>query len=73
MMNVAEHKTRELWFLTGSQHLYGDETLKKVAHNSRQIAEALDRSGKLPAKVVWKPVLTGPEAILDVCLAAGSL
>ena len=72
MTNVAEHKTQELWFLTGSQHLYGDETLEKVARNSQQIAEALDRSGKLPAKVVWKPVLTGPEAILNVCLAANA-
>ncbi len=72
MTNVAEHKIQELWFLTGSQHLYGDETLKQVAQNSQQIAEALDRSGKLPAKVVWKPVLTGPDAIRDVCLAASA-
>src|SRR5687767_5671892 len=72
MTKVADRKTQELWFLTGSQHLYGDETLEKVARNSQQIAEALDRSGKLPAKVVWKPVLTGPEAILDVALAANA-
>jgi L-arabinose isomerase len=72
MTKVADRKTQELWFLTGSQHLYGEETLQAVARNSQQIAEALDRSGKLPAKVVWKPVLTGPEAILDVCLAAGA-
>jgi len=69
---MTEHETQELWFLTGSQHLYGDQALEQVARNSQQIAEALDRSGKLPAKVVWKPVLTGPDAILDVCLAAGA-
>jgi L-arabinose isomerase len=69
---VAEHKTQEVWFLTGSQHLYGDETLKKVARNSQEIAEALDRSGKLPAKVVYKPVLTGPDAIQNVCVAASA-
>ena len=69
---MPEIKKQELWFLTGSQHLYGDETLKKVAQNSQQIADALGRSGKLPAKVVWKPVLTGPEPILDVCLAANA-
>jgi L-arabinose isomerase len=68
---VAEQQTRELWFLTGSQHLYGNEALEQVARNSREIAEALDRSG-IPAKVVWKPVLTGPDAILDVCLAANA-
>ncbi len=72
MTNVAEHKTQEIWFLTGSQHLYGEETLKKVARNSQQVAESLDRSGKFPAKVVWKPVLTGPDAILDVCVAASA-
>jgi L-arabinose isomerase len=72
MTNVAEQKQQELWFLTGSQHLYGDETLKEVARNSQQIAEALGSSGKLPAKVVWKPVLTGPEAIADVCQAASA-
>jgi L-arabinose isomerase len=72
MTNVADRKTQELWFLTGSQHLYGEETLQAVARNSQEIAAALDRSGKLPAKVVWKPVLTGPEAILEVCLAANA-
>ena len=41
MTNVAEHITQELWFLTGSQHLYGEETLNKVAQNSQQIADAL--------------------------------
>lgn len=69
---MAEQKKQELWFLTGSQHLYGDETLQQVAKHSREIAEGLDRSGKLPAKVVWKPILTGPESILDVCLAANA-
>ena len=69
---MAEQKTKELWFLTGSQDLYGSETLKEVARNSQQIAEALDRSGKLPAKVVWKPVLTGPEGIEEACVAASA-
>jgi len=72
MTQVAQQKKQELWFLTGSQHLYGDDTLKQVAQNSQKIAEGLDRSGNLPAKVVWKPILTGPEAILEVCLAANA-
>lgn len=71
-MTHVTHKSQELWFLTGSQHLYGDETLKQVARNSQQIAEGLDRYGKVPAKIVWKPVLTGPEAIRDICLEANS-
>jgi L-arabinose isomerase len=69
---VAESRTQEIWFLTGSQHLYGDETLKQVARNSQQIAEALERTGKLPARVIWKPVLTGPDAIQEVVLAANA-
>jgi L-arabinose isomerase len=64
--------TPELWFLTGSQHLYGEDTLEQVARNSRQIAESLDRSGKLPAKLVCKPVLTGPDAIEKLCLEANA-
>lgn len=67
---MAEQKTPELWFLTGSQHLYGDETLQQVARNSQQIVEGLGRAGGLPVQVVWKPVLTGPDAIENVCVAA---
>lgn len=72
MTDMAERKKQELWFLTGSQHLYGEAALAQVARNSQQIARALDRSGRLPAKVVHKPVLTGPESILEVCLAANA-
>lgn len=63
---------REVWFLTGSQGLYGTETLDHVAEHAREIAAYLDASGKLPARVVWKPTLTSPEAIRDVCLEANS-
>src|SRR6188768_1241551 len=69
-MTAIEQKKHELWLLTGSQHLYGDDTLASVARNSREIAEALDRSGVFPAKVVWKEILTGPDAIENQCLAA---
>lgn len=71
-MSVALKNKREIWFLTGSQHLYGDETLKKVAENSQKIAASLNGTGKLPLNIVWKPVLTGPDAIRDVCLAASA-
>src|SRR5256712_10960493 len=71
-MPMLDPRKRELWFLTGSQHLYGDETLKQVADDSRKIAEFLDRSGKLPVRVVWKPTLTGPEEILNTCIEANS-
>ena len=62
----------EVWFVTGSQHLYGPETLRLVAENSRQVAEALDGSESIPVPVVAKPVLTDPEAIRKLCLDANS-
>ncbi|MEU8271403.1 L-arabinose isomerase [Sphaerisporangium sp. NPDC049002] len=60
----------KLWFLTGSQGLYGEDTLRQVAGQSREIAGALDRA--LPFEVVWKPVLTDAAAIRKVCLAANA-
>jgi L-arabinose isomerase len=61
----------EIWFVTGSQHLYGEETLEKVAEHAQAIAKALSDSGRIPAKVVFKPVLTTPEGIHELCLEAG--
>ena len=49
---------REIWFLTGSQGLYGEETLRQVAEQSQEIARVLGE--ELPATLVWKPVLTTP-------------
>lgn len=60
----------EVWFVTGSQHLYGEETLNRVAEDSRKIAAGLNHAGKLPVKVVFKPVVTTPEAIYEICSEA---
>ena len=65
-------KNLEAWFATGSQHLYGEETLKKVAEHSKEIAQALSQSGKIPVNVVFKPVLTTPEAIYKLCMQANT-
>jgi L-arabinose isomerase len=62
----------EVWFVTGSQHLYGPKTLETVAEHSRAIAEALGASAHVPVRVVFKPVLTTPEAIRELCLEANS-
>jgi L-arabinose isomerase len=62
--------TPEIWFLTGSQHLYGPETLKQVAVNSQAIAGGLGE--KLPLPVVFKPVLTTPDAIRATILEANA-
>ncbi|KOX34436.1 arabinose isomerase [Saccharothrix sp. NRRL B-16348] len=62
----------QVWFLTGSQHLYGPETLEQVAQQSQQIQRMLTESGRLSAEVVWQPVLTDTAAIRDVMLAANA-
>lgn len=60
----------EIWFVTGSQHLYGPETLRQVADNSLTIAKALNDA--LPVSVVFKPVLTDPAAIRALCQEANA-
>jgi L-arabinose isomerase len=62
----------EVWFVTGSQHLYGPKTLEAVAEHSHEIAMALGASSYVPVQVVFKPVLTTPEAIRELCLEANS-
>jgi L-arabinose isomerase len=62
----------EVWFATGSQHLYGPETLESVAEHSRAIAAAFDRSAAIPVKVVFKPVLTGSDGIRDMVMEANA-
>ena len=57
----------EIWFLTGSQHLYGPETLKQVEEHSKIITSELSSSEIIPFKVVYKPVLTTPDSITNVC------
>lgn len=60
----------EVWFITGSQHLYGEDALLEVAEHSQVIANALDETSKLPTRVVFKPVLTTQDAITQICLDA---
>ena len=69
---MIEFNSLEAWFVTGSQHLYGEETLRTIASNSQVIANCLSTSKRLPVKVVFKPVMTTPEAIYELCLEAGS-
>jgi L-arabinose isomerase len=69
---MTDLKQFEIWFATGSQHLYGEETLKQVASNSKDISGALDESTYIPVKVVYKPVLTTPDAITELCIQANS-
>ncbi|WBO66181.1 L-arabinose isomerase [Streptomyces camelliae] len=61
---------QEIWFLTGSQSLYGDDTLRQVAEQSQKIAELLDDAPEIPLRIVWKPVLTDAESIRRMCQEA---
>jgi L-arabinose isomerase len=69
---MIDLKQYEVWFVTGSQHLYGPQTLEQVAQHSQQIAAALSDSPAIPVRVVFKPVLTTPDAIRALCLEANS-
>ncbi|WP_433473528.1 L-arabinose isomerase [Spirillospora sp. CA-142024] len=61
---------REIWFLTGSQGLYGEDTLQQVAEQSQAIAARLGEA--LPVALKWKPVLTDAAAIRRMCVDAGA-
>ncbi len=60
----------EIWFLTGSQHLYGPEALKQVAANAELVARGLDADPAQPARIVFKPIVTTPDEIRATCLEA---
>ncbi len=65
-------KTFEVWFVTGSQHLYGPETLKQVAAHSQQIAEALNGSPAIPVRVMFKPVAKTLQEVTELCQQANT-
>ncbi len=67
-----ESNAPEVWYVTGSQVLYGEDTLRQVAENSRRIVDELNGSSRLPLRIVSKPVVTSPESILQLCREAGS-
>ena len=63
---------REVWFLTGSQDLYGDDTLRQVAEQSQEIARAIGAADQVPVEIVWKPVLKSSDAIRRMALEANA-
>ncbi len=69
---MIDLKKFEVWFVTGSQDLYGEETLKQVALHSQKIAEALNQSSALPVQVVYKPILKSAGEIAKVCQEANT-
>jgi L-arabinose isomerase len=69
-MPVKNLAAMEIWYVTGSQHLYGEKALKTVAANSKKIVAALSASKRLPLKLVFKPVVATTEEIRRLCQEA---
>jgi L-arabinose isomerase len=69
---MLDLKQYEVWFVTGSQYLYGPKVLEIVAEHSREIAGFLNDSAHVPLQVVFMPVLTTPESIRELCLNANT-
>ena len=61
---------KEIWFITGSQHLYGEETLKQVEAHSKKVADGLAAEVKAPANIIFKSVLTTSDEIKNICREA---
>lgn len=69
---MADLKKLEVWFLTGSQHLYGEETLKKVDQHAAAIARSLNENNTIPVSITCKAVVKTPEEILQACAEANN-
>lgn len=69
---MKPYADREVWFFTGSQDLYGEETLRQVAAQSQEVARRLDDAADVPASIVWKPVLKDSDSIRRAMLDANS-
>ncbi|MCC6286891.1 MAG: L-arabinose isomerase [Chitinophagaceae bacterium] len=69
---MKNFSTPEIWFVTGSQHLYGEETLQQVASHAQIIAAYVDKSPIIPVNIVWKPTVKTPEEIYAVCQEANA-
>jgi len=69
---MIDLKKFEVWFVTGSQFLYGEETLRAVAAHSQQMVTELDASPCIPLRLVFKPVLKTPEEIFQLCQEANN-
>ncbi|MGH8023345.1 MAG: L-arabinose isomerase [Limisphaerales bacterium] len=69
---MSHLKQFEVWFVTGSQHLYGEGALKQVEAHSKEIASALQNSEAIPVKVVFKTVVKSGDEAFQVCMDANA-
>lgn len=69
---MNELKNFEVWFVTGSQHLYGEETLQKVAEHSQIISKSFNDAGLMPVTIVYQPTVKTPGEIFNLCQRANT-
>jgi L-arabinose isomerase len=67
---ITDLRTLEVWFVTGSQHLYGEETLQQVAEHSQEVAKALNAVSEMPVTITFKPTVKTTEEIYGICQEA---
>lgn len=69
---MIKSSKKNIWFITGSQHLYGEETLKQVAKNVSEIVKELNASAHVPIEIKLKPVVKTPGEIANICIEANT-
>ncbi|MDC1218073.1 MAG: L-arabinose isomerase [Flavobacteriales bacterium] len=69
---MKELLNKKIWFLTGTQHLYGQEALAQVSDNAKKVIEGLNNSQHIPFEIVYQPILKTQEEITRVCAEASS-
>ncbi|UZR98797.1 L-arabinose isomerase [Chondrinema litorale] len=69
---MIDLKEFEVWMITGSQHLYGEETLKQVDEHSKEIAAYLNDAAAIPVRVIFKPVVKTPDEIYNIIVQANA-
>ncbi len=67
---MEQHNAQHVWFVIGTQHLYGAETLRQVEEHARQVMEGLNQAGTLPVPLVLQPLVKSPDEALALCRAA---
>ena len=65
-------KNLEVWFVTGSQFLYGEDTLRQVEDHAKEMAGAMNESSFVPVSVIFKPLQKTPEEIQQLCREANN-
>ena len=69
MINLKQF---DIWFVTGSQHLYGPETLEQVAKHSQEISTFYNNNKVIPVNIVFKPTVKTPDEIHKLCKEANN-